>query len=95
MYPLYTETMKKVTTEIKELVKKNSNLVPELNLGDTNIKKAFDDLLFVNQDLQSNIILPNLKAKDLLSKYSPQSIMPAVVKTVKKATSIYTNFKDV
>ncbi len=89
-----TETMKKVTNEIKELVKKNSNLVPDLNLQDTNIKKAFDDLLFVNEDLQSNIILPNLKAKDLLSKHSPQSIMPAVVKTVKKATSTFTNFKD-
>lgn len=89
-----TETMKKVTNEIKELIKKNSNLVPDLNLQDLNIKKAFDDLLFVNEDLQSNIILPNLKAKDLLSKHSPQSIATAVVKTVKKATSTFTNFKD-
>jgi len=36
-----------------------------------------------------------LKAKDLLSKHSPQSIATAVVKTVKKASSTFTNFKDV
>ena len=89
-----TETMKKVTTEIKDLIKKNSNLVPDLNLQDTNKKKAFDDLIFTNESLQTNVVLPNLKAKDLLSKHSPQSIVTTAKKTIKKVNSDFVNFKD-
>ncbi len=89
-----TETMKKVTDEIKALIKKNSHLVPDLNLQDTNKKKAFDDLIFTNESLQTNIVLPNLKAKDLLSKHSPQSIVTTSKKTIKKVNSDFVNFKD-
>tara|TARA_Y100000590_G_scaffold113968_1_gene129841 strand:+ start:12695 stop:14593 length:1899 start_codon:yes stop_codon:yes gene_type:complete len=88
-----SENMKKVTNEIKELLTKNNKLVPNLDLTDINKKKAFDDLMFVNEDLQKNIILPNLKAKDLLSKHSPQSIVTTAKKTIKKINT-FKNFKD-
>jgi|MDSZ01.3.fsa_nt_gb hypothetical protein len=88
-----SETMKEVTNEIKELLTKNNKLVPNLDLSDINKKKAFDDLLFVNEDLQKNIVLPHLKAKDLLTKHSPQSIITSAKKVIKKVTT-FRNFKD-
>ena len=89
-----TEELKTVTKEIKELLTKNSKLLPELDLTDPNKKKAFDDLLFINEDLQKNIVLPNLKAKDLLIKHSPQSVTESTKKIISDGTDAFNNFKD-
>ena len=89
-----TEELKTVTKEIKELLTKNSKLLPELDLTDPNKKKAFDDLLFINEDLQKNVVLPNLKAKDLLIKHSPQSVTESTKKIISDGTNAFNNFKD-
>jgi len=89
-----TEELKTVTKDIKELLIKNKKLLPELDLNDPDKKKAFDDLLFLNEDLQKNIVLPNLKAKDLLTKHSPQSVTESSKKIISDGTDAFNNFRN-
>jgi len=89
-----SESLKEATKEIKELITKNIDLVKDLDLSDPNKKKAFDDIILVNEALQKNTVLPNLKAKDLLLKHSPQSVTESSKKEITKITADFKNFKD-
>jgi hypothetical protein len=90
-----SDELKEVTNKIKQALKSNLDFISNLDLSDTNQAKAFDDLILVNEDVQKNIVLPHLTAKEFLKKNSPQDIHPPSKKTITKTTTDFVNFKDV
>jgi hypothetical protein len=88
-----SDELKEITTQIKTILKTNLDFISNLDLSKPDQKKAFDDLILVNEEVQKNIVLPNLIAKEFLKKHKPQDIHPPITKTITKTVSDFINFK--
>ena len=51
-------------------------------------------MINLDKCLMKNVVLPNLKAKDLLIKHSPQSVTESTKKIISDGTNAFNNFKD-